>query len=181
MKEIPKKNTDCFDNMEIFFCCNIRPKIELTTMSNIRKSLSIYCFFYVLNALNVNYFIKKCRINWEKLKRCLHLSNKGPRVYFNSNLSDFKVGGFFHQTTLLPITDHHFFFFFFFFLVVLGFGLWTQVLHLESLHQHFFCEGFFQDRVSRTVCSGLLELRSSWSPSWVARITNTLTASDHLS
>jgi hypothetical protein len=144
MKEIPKKNTDCFDNMEIFFCCNIRPKIELTTMSNIRKSLSIYCFFYVLNALNVNYFIKKCRINWEKLKRCLHLSNKGPRVYFNSNLSDFKVGGFFHQTTLLPITDHHFFFFFFFFWWYWGLGFELRSYTLSHSTSTFFVKGFFK-------------------------------------
>jgi hypothetical protein len=35
--------------------------------------------------------------------------------------------------------------FFFFFFVVLRFEL--RVLHVEPLHQPFFCDGFFQDRV----------------------------------
>jgi hypothetical protein len=51
-------------------------------------------------------------------------------------------------------------------------GAWTQGLHLEPLHQPFFVEGFFRDRVSWIVCPGWL-----WtvilliSASWVARIT----------
>jgi hypothetical protein len=37
-----------------------------------------------------------------------------------------------------------------------GTGDWTPVLHLEPLHQPFFCEGFFQDRVSQTICPHFL-------------------------
>jgi hypothetical protein len=37
-----------------------------------------------------------------------------------------------------------------------GAGVWTRGLHLESLHQFFFVEGFFQDRVSQTTCLGWL-------------------------
>jgi hypothetical protein len=33
------------------------------------------------------------------------------------------------------------------FLCVCGTRAWTHGLHLESLHQPFFCDGFFQDRV----------------------------------
>jgi hypothetical protein len=32
----------------------------------------------------------------------------------------------------------------FFFLFILGTGAWTQGLHLEPLHQPYFCEGFFE-------------------------------------
>jgi hypothetical protein len=57
-----------------------------------------------------------------------------------------------------------FFFFFFFFL--------TQDLLLEPLHQPFFCEGFFWDRVLWTICLGWLwNLILLISVSWVARIT----------
>jgi hypothetical protein len=35
-------------------------------------------------------------------------------------------------------------------------GDWTQGLHLEPLHQLFFCDGFFRDRVSGTICQGWL-------------------------
>jgi hypothetical protein len=35
---------------------------------------------------------------------------------------------------------------------VCGSGVWTQGLHLEPLHQPCFYDGFFQDRVSRTIC-----------------------------
>jgi hypothetical protein len=34
-------------------------------------------------------------------------------------------------------------------------GVWTQGLHLEALHQSFFCDGIFQDRVLETICPGL--------------------------
>jgi hypothetical protein len=62
----------------------------------------------------------------------------------------------------------NFFFFFFFWCA----GVWTQGLHLEPLHQPFFCDGIFQDRVSWTIC-----LDWFWtvilliSASCVARIT----------
>jgi hypothetical protein len=41
-----------------------------------------------------------------------------------------------------------------------GTGVWTEDLHLEPFHQPFFCEGFFRDRVSWTVCPGLALNRS---------------------
>jgi hypothetical protein len=34
-------------------------------------------------------------------------------------------------------------------------GAWTQGLHLEPLHQPFFCDEFFSDRVSWTIWFGL--------------------------
>jgi hypothetical protein len=53
--------------------------------------------------------------------------------------------------------------FFFFFC---GTGAWTQGLHLEHLHQPYFC-----DRVSQTVCPGWLQTMILLiSASWVARI-----------
>jgi hypothetical protein len=59
--------------------------------------------------------------------------------------------------------------FFFFFCST---GVWTQDLHLEPLHQPYFCEGFFEIGSHRTICQGWL-----WtaifliSASWVAKIT----------
>jgi hypothetical protein len=51
-------------------------------------------------------------------------------------------------------------------------GVWTQGLHLDPLHQPFFCDGFFWDRVSRTICLGWLQTTILLIPaSWVARIT----------
>jgi hypothetical protein len=41
--------------------------------------------------------------------------------------------------------------------------VWTQVLHLEPLHQPFFVMSFFQDRVSLTICWAGFEPWSSWS------------------
>jgi hypothetical protein len=38
-----------------------------------------------------------------------------------------------------------------------GTGIWTQGLHLKPLHQSFFSDGFFQDRVLWTVCPGWLQ------------------------
>jgi hypothetical protein len=62
-------------------------------------------------------------------------------------------------------------FFFFFFLS--STGVWTQDLHLEPLHQPFYCDFFFfWDRISQTICPGWL-----WttvlliSASWIATIT----------
>jgi hypothetical protein len=53
-----------------------------------------------------------------------------------------------------------------------GTGAWTQDLHLEPLHQSFFCDGFFQDRVSWTICLGWFPTMISLiSASWEARIT----------
>jgi hypothetical protein len=37
------------------------------------------------------------------------------------------------------------------FLCVILFFVWTQDLHSEPLHQPFFCEGFFQDRISQSI------------------------------
>jgi hypothetical protein len=60
----------------------------------------------------------------------------------------------------------------FFFFLFCGTRVWTQSLHLEPLHQPYFCDEFFRDRISRTICLGWL-----WtvilliSASWVARIT----------
>jgi hypothetical protein len=54
-----------------------------------------------------------------------------------------------------------------------GTGAWTQGLHLEPLHQPYFCEGFLWDKVLQTICLGWL-----WtailliSASRVARITD---------
>jgi hypothetical protein len=54
---------------------------------------------------------------------------------------------------------------------------WTQGLHLESLHQPFFCEGFFWGMASQTICLVWL-----WTTillicaSWVARITSMSTS-----
>jgi hypothetical protein len=51
-------------------------------------------------------------------------------------------------------------------------GVWTHGLYLGPLHKSFFYNGFFQDRVSWTICLGWL-----WtvilliSASWVAGIT----------
>jgi hypothetical protein len=59
-----------------------------------------------------------------------------------------------------------------FFFILGSIGAWTQGLHLEPLHQPFFDDGFFQDRVSQTISPGWL-----WtvilliSASWVATIT----------
>jgi hypothetical protein len=51
-------------------------------------------------------------------------------------------------------------------------GVWTQGLHLEPLHQPFFMMGFFQDRVSWTICSiWLWTIILLISASWVVRIT----------
>jgi hypothetical protein len=52
-----------------------------------------------------------------------------------------------------------------------GSGAWTQGLHLRPLHQPIFVMGFFQDRVSWTVCPGWLGTAIFLiSASWVARI-----------
>jgi hypothetical protein len=50
---------------------------------------------------------------------------------------------------LVKMESHNFFFF-------CGTRVWTQGLHLEQLHQPFFCAGFFQGRVSQTICPGWL-------------------------
>jgi hypothetical protein len=55
-----------------------------------------------------------------------------------------------------------------------GAGAWTQGFHLELVHQPYFCDGSFRDRVLQTICLGWL-----WttilliSAFWVARIQNT--------
>jgi hypothetical protein len=52
---------------------------------------------------------------------------------------------------------------------------WTQGLHLEPLHQSYFCEGFFKIGSQRTICPDWL-----WtaifliSAPWVARITGVI-------
>jgi hypothetical protein len=49
---------------------------------------------------------------------------------------------------------------------------WTQGLHLEPLHQPFFCVGLFWDRVLRTICPYWLQTSILLtSASWVVRIT----------
>jgi hypothetical protein len=53
-----------------------------------------------------------------------------------------------------------------------GTRVWTQGLHLETLHQPFFAKGFFQDKISWTIFSGWLwTMILLISASWVARIT----------
>jgi hypothetical protein len=47
-------------------------------------------------------------------------------------------------------------------------GAWTQVLHLEPLHQSYFCEEFFWDRFSQHYLPRLAILLIS--ASWVTRI-----------
>jgi hypothetical protein len=60
----------------------------------------------------------------------------------------------------------------FIFVFVWGTGAWTQGLHFEPLHQPFFCDGFFHDRVSKTICPSWLQTMILLiSASWVARIT----------
>jgi hypothetical protein len=62
----------------------------------------------------------------------------------------------------------HFFVFFFFFCS----EIWTHGLHLEPLHQSYFCDGFFWDRVSQTISLGWLQtVIFLISVSWVVRIT----------
>jgi hypothetical protein len=57
-------------------------------------------------------------------------------------------------------------------IIFFGTGAWTQGFHLESLHQHYFCEGFFEIGSHETICSGLLQTAILLiSASWVARIT----------
>jgi hypothetical protein len=59
--------------------------------------------------------------------------------------------------------------FFFFFCSA---GAWIQGLHLDPLHQPYFCDGLFWDRVSRAICLGWLQTEILLiSASWVARIT----------
>jgi hypothetical protein len=59
-----------------------------------------------------------------------------------------------------------------FFFSILGFELWAYTLTPWAILPDLFCDGFFQDRVSRTICLDWL-----WtavlliSASWVARIT----------
>jgi hypothetical protein len=50
--------------------------------------------------------------------------------------------------------------FFFFFLST---GAWTQGIHLEPLHQPFFCEGFFKTGSCELFARADFEPRSSWS------------------
>jgi hypothetical protein len=57
-------------------------------------------------------------------------------------------------------------------------GIWTRDLHLEPLHQSFFCEGFFWDKVSWTISLGWLWTKIlPISASWVVRITAWATGS----
>jgi hypothetical protein len=44
-----------------------------------------------------------------------------------------------------------------------GTGAWTQSLHLEPLHQPYFCEGFFEMESHNLFAKAGFELRSSWS------------------
>jgi hypothetical protein len=65
---------------------------------------------------------------------------------------------------IFDIFFHHYYFFH-------SAEAWTQGLHLEPLHDHFF-DGFFQDKVLQTICqSWLWTVILLMSASWVARIT----------
>jgi hypothetical protein len=56
-----------------------------------------------------------------------------------------------------------------------GTGAWTQGLHLEPLHQPYFCERFFRDKVLRTICLGWVQTMILLiSVSWIARITGVI-------
>jgi hypothetical protein len=69
-------------------------------------------------------------------------------------------------TWIFLLQDFFFFFFFFF----CSTAVWTQGLHLELLHQPFFCDGFFE------IWSLKLFVQAGWtkilrtSSSWVTRI-----------
>jgi hypothetical protein len=52
------------------------------------------------------------------------------------------------------IYEEIFIFIYLFFFCGTGFELKTYTLHLEPLHQLFFCNFFFQARVSKTICPG---------------------------
>jgi hypothetical protein len=64
-----------------------------------------------------------------------------------------------------------------FFLILIFFNfifcsteVWTQGLHPEPLHQPYFCDGYFWDKVSQTICWGWLQaLILLISASWVAQ------------
>jgi hypothetical protein len=58
------------------------------------------------------------------------------------------------------ILQHAFSIFFFFFG---GTGAWTQGLHLEPLHQPYFCERFFEIGSCKLFALAGFKLRSSWS------------------
>jgi hypothetical protein len=57
-------------------------------------------------------------------------------------------------------------------IIIGGTGVWTYGLHLEPLYQSYICAGYFQDRVSKTICLGwprtMILLISA---SWVAKMT----------
>jgi hypothetical protein len=66
--------------------------------------------------------------------------------------------------SLLDIKNYYYYY--------LKYGIWTQDLYLDPLYQYiFFCDEFFQERFSKTICLGWL-----WavviliSASWVAKI-----------
>jgi hypothetical protein len=47
--------------------------------------------------------------------------------------------------------------FFVFYFIFGDTGAWIQGLHFETLHQPFFCERLFWERISRTICLGWLQ------------------------
>jgi hypothetical protein len=69
-----------------------------------------------------------------------------------------------HTHTHTHLQIQHFLFF--------STGAWTQGLHLEPLHQPYFCEGLFKRGSRETTCPGWV-----WTAifliaaSWIARIT----------
>jgi hypothetical protein len=68
-------------------------------------------------------------------------------------------------TSSTPVFGGFFFFFW-------GTGAWTQGLYLKPLHQPFFCDGFFWDRILPTICRGWLRTAIFLiSASWGVRIT----------
>jgi hypothetical protein len=69
---------------------------------------------------------------------------------------------------------------FFFFLWCWGLN---SGLHLEPLHQPFLCDGFFQDRVSGTICPGwlgtsVLLIVASWAAGFIGWATGTWLVTD---
>jgi hypothetical protein len=77
------------------------------------------------------------------------------------------------RQVLLALEPHTPALFIFFVFVFCSTGVWTQGLHLEVTSPALFCDGFFRDRVSRTICLGWFRTAILLIPaSWVAKITD---------
>jgi hypothetical protein len=64
------------------------------------------------------------------------------------------------QPTSSPLPQHSdalLIYLFIYLFIYSGTGAWTQDLHFEPLHQPFFCDGYFWDRILETICLGWLQ------------------------